>query len=150
MNKSIIWIIVILAIVVVGFMFYKTNYDQNTTPTENEEVSNQMPAPGREGVDEMVVGDEAGVKSFDITGQNFEFSAKEIRVKQGDTVRINFSSASGFHDLKIDEFNVATKQLQDGGSDSVEFVADKAGTFEYYCSVGSHRQMGMVGKLIVE
>ena len=37
-----------------------------------------------------------------------------------------------------------------GQIDEVEFVVDKAGTFEYYCSVGNHRQMGMVGKLIVE
>jgi plastocyanin len=29
-------------------------------------------------------------------------------------------------------------------------VADKKGTFEYYCSVGQHRALGMKGKLVVE
>jgi uncharacterized cupredoxin-like copper-binding protein len=32
----------------------------------------------------------------------------------------------------------------------VQFVADKTGTFEFYCSVGNHRQMGMVGTLVVQ
>jgi nitrite reductase (NO-forming) len=37
-----------------------------------------------------------------------------------------------------------------GETTSVEFVADKTGTFEYYCSVGAHRAMGMTGSLVVE
>jgi len=32
----------------------------------------------------------------------------------------------------------------------VTFVADKAGEYEFYCSVGQHRANGMVGKLIVK
>jgi plastocyanin len=86
----------------------------------------------------------------DLTGHNFAFDQKEIRVKQGDTVVVNFTSTDGFHDFKVDEFNAATARVSTGQTSSVTFVADKAGTFEYYCSVGSHRAMGMVGKLIVE
>ncbi len=89
-------------------------------------------------------------KTFNITGRNFAFSLQEIRVKKGDTVTINFSSVEGFHDFTIDEFNARTERVQAGQSSSVTFVADKAGTFEYYCSVGSHRALGMVGRLIVE
>ncbi|MDQ5952387.1 MAG: plastocyanin, partial [Patescibacteria group bacterium] len=70
-------------------------------------------------------------------------------VQKGDTVRIIFKNEDGFHDLKIDEFNVATKQIQGGAEETVEFVADKAGTFEYYCSVGKHRDMGMKGTITV-
>ena len=33
---------------------------------------------------------------------------------------------------------------------TAEFTADKVGSFEYYCSVGSHRSMGMKGVLKVE
>jgi plastocyanin len=92
----------------------------------------------------------ATVKEIAVTGANFSFSPAEMRVKLGDTVRITFTNAEGFHDLVIDEFGVATKQLKAGGVETVEFVASKTGTFESYCSVGSHRAMGMVGKLIVE
>ncbi|GEM_PF-945760 len=89
-------------------------------------------------------------KEFDISGRNFEFSQGEIRVKKEDFVRINFTSAGGFHDWTIDEFNAHTEQVASGNRSSVDFIADKAGTFEYYCNVGNHRAMGMVGKLIVE
>ncbi len=93
---------------------------------------------------------ETGAKEFTIEGANFNFSVKEIKVNQGDTVQITFKNKDGFHDWVIDEFAAKTKQLTAGGEETVEFVADKAGTFEYYCSVGQHRQNGMVGKLIVE
>lgn len=90
------------------------------------------------------------VKEFTVDGTNFKFMPAEIKVKKGDTVRILFKNTQGFHDLVIDEFEVKTNQIQAGDEEEVEFVADKTGTFEYYCSVGQHRQMGMVGKLIVE
>lgn len=90
------------------------------------------------------------VKEFTVTGTPFEFSMKEIRVAKGDTVRIVFKNEKGTHDWNIDEFNAATKVIKTGEQDIVEFVADKSGTFEYYCSVGNHRELGMVGNLIVE
>lgn len=89
-------------------------------------------------------------KVFNIESKPYSFTPNEIRVKKGDLVGIILTNIEGFHDLKIDEFNVATKQIAAGQTDTVEFVADKAGTFEFYCSVGNHRQMGMVGKLIIE
>jgi plastocyanin len=90
------------------------------------------------------------VKTFNVEGSSFKFSPNEIRVKKGDTVKIVFNNTEGFHDWVLDEFNVKTKQIPAGQTDTVQFVADKTGTFEYYCSVGKHRQQGMVGKLIVE
>ena len=88
--------------------------------------------------------------TFEIDGTNFAFSIKEIKVKKGDTIKIVFSSKEGFHDWVVDEFDVATEKITTGNTTEVEFVADQKGEFEYYCSVGNHRQLGMVGKLIVE
>jgi len=90
------------------------------------------------------------VKEFNITGQSFFFSPREIRVKLGDKIKINFTSAGDFHDWTLDGYSVGTAQVNTGQSASVEFTADKAGGFEYYCSVGTHRAMGMVGAFIVE
>jgi nitrosocyanin len=72
-----------------------------------------------------------------------------MTVKKGETVRITFVNKDGFHDFVLDEFGVKTEQIKGGTQEVVEFVADKAGTFEYYCSVGQHRQMGMKGTLTV-
>jgi plastocyanin len=54
------------------------------------------------------------------------------------------------HDLRIDEFNAKTSVIQGGQTQTIEFIADKTGSFEYYCSVGTHRQMGMRGTLTVK
>ena len=89
------------------------------------------------------------VKEFIVTGGNFTFSPATMTVKKGDTVRVVFKNDEGFHDFVLDEFDVATKQIQGGSEETVEFVADKAGSFEYYCSVGKHRDMGMKGILTV-
>lgn len=84
-----------------------------------------------------------------LTAANFKFGASEITVKKGDRVRIELKVVDGFHDWVVDEFNAKTAQVKAGEKTTVEFVAEKAGTFEYYCSVGQHRANGMVGKLIV-
>lgn len=91
------------------------------------------------------------VKTFTVDAKNFSFSPSEIKVKKGDKVKIVMNNTQGFHDIVIDEFaNAKTKQVSSPATDSMEFVADKSGTFEYYCSVGKHREMGMFGKLIVQ
>ena len=89
-------------------------------------------------------------KEFTVAATPFIFSLSEIKVKKGDKVKIIFRNDKGIHDWVIDEFNVRTKVLQAGQSETIEFIADKTGTFEYYCSVNGHRQMGMKGNLIVE
>ena len=109
------------------------------TPTPSAQTPPPLPPPPQ-----------SQTKTFNVTGQNFSFFPSEIRVKKGDTVKINFESAGGFHDWFLTGYNVFTTQVNTGGTASVEFVADKTGTFEYFCTVDSHRQMGMTGNLIVE
>lgn len=89
------------------------------------------------------------VKEFIIEAKNYSFIPATMSVKKGDTVHITLKNTGGLHDLRIDEFNVATKRIKSGGQDTIEFVADKTGAFEYYCSVGSHRAMGMRGVFTV-
>lgn len=88
--------------------------------------------------------------TFTVDAGNFYFSPNVIHVKKGDTVKIVFKNDGGFHDWILDEFNVTMEPIKGGETAELQFVADKAGTFEYYCSVGSHRAMGMKGQLIVE
>src|SRR5690606_2492443 len=63
---------------------------------------------------------------FNVTGENFKFmmdgqQAPELRVKEGETVVINFTSTDGFHDWVLDEFDASTAQVQTGNSSSVTF-----------------------------
>lgn len=90
--------------------------------------------------------------TFNISGGSFYYVPNMIRVKEGDRVRIVFSNMGGTHDLVLPDFDVRTGVTSTGESDTIEFVADKTGSFEFYCSVGGgyHREMGQIGTLLVE
>lgn len=98
-------------------------------------------------VDGVTLGD---IKAGEIMVSNFKFEPQEIAVKKGDTVTIKVTNTQGIHDFTIDEFNVKTKALKEGESEEVTFTVDKTGTFEFYCSIGQHKAMGMVGSITVE
>lgn len=93
---------------------------------------------------------QSAVREFTITAQNFSFTPKQIAVNKGDTVKITFKNVDGFHDFMLDAFQVASKKISAGQEDVVTFIADKAGSFPYYCSIGNHRAMGMEGTLTVK
>ncbi len=111
-----------------------------TAVTTTEPAATTSPSPSNQ----------SSAKEFTVTASSFQFSPAQIKVKKGDTVRLTVKNSGGSHDLVIDALNVSTKILGSGQSDTVEFVANKTGSFEYYCSVSNHRAMGMVGTLVVE
>ena len=97
----------------------------------------------------------AAEKTLTMTGENFKFMMDgvknpDITVAKGTKVTIKFTSTEGFHDWRLDEYVVGTDKVNADASSSVTFVADKAGEFEYFCSVGSHRAQGMKGKFVVK
>ena len=90
------------------------------------------------------------VKTIAIEAGSFYYNPREIRVKKGEKIKIVLTSKDMMHDFTIDELNVKSPLTKAGETSTVEFVADKNGEFEYYCSVAQHRKMGQVGKIIVE
>lgn len=92
----------------------------------------------------------AEVKEVVVTSRGRAYDVEEIRVNLGDTVRVTYINGGGRHDWVIDEFEGARTAIISGGSrETIEFVADQAGEFEFYCSVPGHRQAGMFGRFIV-
>ena len=77
-----------------------------------------------------------------------QFSLKEITVNKGDTMKLYINVTRGTHDFKIDEFGV-NASTPTGQVTTVEFVADKAGEFVYYCNMPGHRAAGHWGTLRV-
>lgn len=160
----------ILLVIIVGYVFVAdrgeplvevpeevTEPNQvETQPDTTSETSSEEPEPA------IVVESEVDAsldvpqelesveRVFTLDSFSYGYSENELRVNEGDTVTINLTNSQGFHDWVVDEFGAATAKIQAGDTTSVTFVADKAGTYEYYCSVGNHRAQGMVGTLIVE
>ncbi len=129
-TKIVIGIVAIIAVIILGWMFVS----KSGQPSQAEnQIQTQPP-----------------VREFTIIGSPFKFDPMEIKVKQGNRVRITFKNEEGFHNFTIKDLNVATKSIQKGDTDTVEFIADKTGTFEYNCSVPTHTEKGMVGKIVVE
>jgi len=80
-------------------------------------------------------------------------TAPTYLVEKGNLVSIHFinedknmPNVTSKHNLNIDEFNVHSKDLEYFQTDTITFLADKKGTFDYYCSI--HPEMR--GEIIVE
>ena len=127
MNKRMIYIISVFLFFAVMFSACSDNTPQNETqPSGDADVVIQLDA------------------------SNYGYSIEEITVKKGQSVRIEMNVTQDTHNWVIAEFDAATAIISSGRMAAVEFVADTAGIYEYYCSVSNHRAMGMVGTLIVE
>ncbi len=140
-------LIVVLVLLVGGGVILFSKKSNNQPPQQAQQTA-VTPTTGAEPTGTAM--SDQTTQAFTVEGGNFYFKPNEIRVKKGDKVKITFTNAGGLHDFVLDEFNVKTDRISSGAKTTVEFTADKAGTFEYYCSVANHRQMGMKGNLIVE
>ncbi|MBS3071826.1 cupredoxin domain-containing protein [Candidatus Pacearchaeota archaeon] len=143
MNKIVISIIIIVLIALGAFYLLNKSSLTGNVVVDTEKIAGNN------------VGSNSNVQVFVVDSSHLRFYIDGVEnpdmvVKKGDKVRVEFTSSEGFHDWVIDEFGAATERVMPGNSTSVEFVADKKGTFEYYCSFGKHRQNGMKGKFIVE
>lgn len=84
-----------------------------------------------------------------VEGGMYYYKPNRIEAKVGEPITVVFSNVDGMHDFVIDELNVRTEVIKTGEKETVTFTPTKAGEYEFYCSVGDHRQMGMVGTLVV-
>ncbi|MFZ6035285.1 MAG: cupredoxin domain-containing protein [Patescibacteria group bacterium] len=145
MKNTVVVSLIVLA--VIGVLVY-SSMSKKPAETKVEETK-----------DASMVKDTPSIKSengmmaenvLTVEGSNFKFVPDTLTVKKGQKTRLVFKNMQGMHDFKVDELGIKTEILKTGGEQSVEFTADKSGTFEFYCSVGSHRAMGMKGTLVVE
>lgn len=149
-NSLIVGILILAAIFIVPMLFTKSKTNSQT-PTNTEtnmesakEAITKAPeiSPSQTPVDvtDGKIAIEAG---------SFYYKPNLIRVKKGEKVKITLNSVSMMHDLVIDELGLKIPVTKSGNTAVAEFTPEKAGEFEFYCSVGQHRQNGQVGKLIV-
>ena len=92
----------------------------------------------------------ANVHEFTMTAKKYEFDPGVITVKKGEKVRLIITATDRDHGIKIEGYDI-NQVLKKGDPTTIEFTADKAGTFEFKCSVycgKGHRKMK--GKLVVE
>ena len=106
----------------------------------DDEMGNEEP--------QMLAG--GSIVDIDMTAKQWDFEPSTVRVREGQTVRLHITSIDVDHGIKIPEFEVNEK-LTPGEKVDIEFVADKKGTFPFFCNVqcGSGHRI-MTGELVVE
>ena len=74
-----------------------------------------------------------------------------LKANVGDTVNIKLTSGDGAeHNIAFPDFNVDSPHVSgQGNSIAVSFLADKGGSFVYYCNMPGHREAGMEGQFVV-
>jgi cytochrome c oxidase subunit II len=142
-SKSLLFLalVTIAAILALSACGSKNNNDSaSLSPSSSAGASASASAPA--------AAPAAGSKTEEITitATNFQFDKQEIKVHKGDTVKITLKNDSGNHGFQIKDFNVNIK-----GGETATFVADKAGSFDYNCSIqcGSGHD-NMTGTITVE
>jgi heme/copper-type cytochrome/quinol oxidase subunit 2 len=146
MNKKlIVGAVIIIALVAFFAMRGKKATAPASVPAEKSQSASTTTKPA-------ATATQGDAKEFSMTSYYDEtgkwFSLKEIDVKKGDKVRIKVTNTKGTHDFNIDEYGI--KQMTPLNEETViEFTADKAGEFKYYCSMPGHRAAGQEGTLKV-
>jgi|TARA_B100001964_G_C14254776_1_gene611789 cytochrome c oxidase subunit 2 len=132
------------------FMISACSQQQPTEPSGQAPIQAETPVPGQEGVEEIVVVTDSGVKEFNMISKKWDFTPSTITVSEGDVVKLNIDNIDIAHGFALFEFGV-NERLEPGKTTTVEFTADKAGEYKFFCSVpcGSGHS-SMDGTLIVE
>lgn len=88
-------------------------------------------------------------REFTITAREFAFSPARIEVSQDDLVKLTVQSEDGAYSLTIDEYRLS-KRVPAGGATTLEFRADRVGTFGFYSNLtNDNRHAEMRGELVV-
>lgn len=149
---TVIAIVIIALLVIGGIIVYKMNQNKPAAPsistgskTENKISTTQTPSSPS-----GTLNSTGNAKEVIVSGKNFSFTPNKIVLKKGETTVITFKNTGGFHNFIVDELNIETPIIPSGENAKVTITPEKIGTFEFYCSVGNHRAMGMKGTLIVQ
>ena len=133
---------VFLAFVVGALLFMQ----KPQTGSKNETSPTPSPTASSEGVSA-----EGEVREIQVVGNEYSFTPSSISVEKREKIALTFRNAGRLpHNLTIKELGVSTKTIGQGASDSVEFIAEEAGIFTFYCSIGNHQSLGMEGSLEVK
>ena len=88
---------------------------------------------------------------FTLVGHSGQWGPDVIRVREGETVRLRLTSADVVHGFAFKAYGIEVDEVYPGKVKTIEFVADKPGTFLFNCTIvcnAGHRHME--GEIIVE
>ncbi|MFA6509819.1 MAG: cupredoxin domain-containing protein [Candidatus Peribacteraceae bacterium] len=95
-------------------------------------------------------GASAAVRVIDITAKDWEFSPSAITLKKGEKVAFRITAIQGHHGFLVPELGLNT-DIPEGQTVTTEFPTDRAGTFQFRCSVPcGEGHMDMTGTIVIQ
>lgn len=147
-KNTIITVVAVLFLVGVGWYLMRPKTSSAPSETQPSVVPSETPSSAPSASEGATV---TKVNEITISATDYAFTPAKLSIKTGDKVKLVFQNNGKFpHNLVIDELKVTTKTINAGQTDTIEFTADKAGSYNMYCSVDSHRQKGMEGTVSVQ
>lgn len=80
--------------------------------------------------------DETARREFTVIGRRYEFIPSRIEVSHGDLLAITLRAEDVAHSFTIDEYRIS-KRFSPGHPVTVEFCADRRGSFTFYCNLAA-------------
>ncbi len=150
MKNNIVIVLVLIALAAGGIWYVSGSKPQSDSMESEKKMMQETVTPADSSSPSGIM-EEGTVKEITVEGFEFKFAPATLTFKKGETVKLTLKNTGKMpHDFVIDELGVKTKVINGGETDTIEFTPDKTGSFEYYCSVGKHREMGMKGTATVE
>jgi heme/copper-type cytochrome/quinol oxidase subunit 2 len=88
-------------------------------------------------------------REFTVTAKDYRFAPSRLEVTQDDLVKLTVQSADVAYSLTIDAYRVS-RRIAAGGSTTLEFRADRSGSFVFYSNLTiDNRHAQMRGELVV-
>lgn len=149
--KKYVLLVIILAIIVAGALYFM-RYQTPTIRAKSTPSASVSPAAKGATVQAGSSSTAANsqVRVFNISATSFKYTPNVIRVKLGDKVRFNLTAVDKVHGFSLPDFGVSAA-LAVNQVKSVEFTANKKGTFTFFCNIPcGPGHLDMKGTLIVE
>ena len=106
---------------------------------------------------------------IEVRADEYKFSPNQVTISAGQTVTLRLKNVGETeHDLEVQGLRVQmmgdeedmgghegaapgtiAMHTQKGKTASVTFMAERGGTYEFWCTISGHKEQGMIGKLIV-
>jgi heme/copper-type cytochrome/quinol oxidase subunit 2 len=90
------------------------------------------------------------IRVVGMSAQNWSFTPNVIKAKRGENLRIQLHGVSGTHGFSAPAFGINVP-IAPGERTTVTIPTNKAGTYEFFCSIpcgSGHKQMR--GSIIIE
>ena len=91
--------------------------------------------------------------TVDISARDFSFDPSDPAVKSGEVTFTLANDGQTAHSLEIEDVNGSDQEIEGDvspGQSGTLKVNLKPGTYEFYCPVDDHKEMGMEGEITVK